>query len=128
MNLTENKFYVYIMFRVDKPKGEYRYGDLVFEYEPFSVGKGWHKRLYDHFRPSHLKSDGNKHKVNIIKKLLNLGFKMKDISKKYKVDLYEMDSLNLEILTIATIGRNDLGLGPLTNMTNGGDGYSGRIF
>lgn len=39
----------------------------------------------------------------------------------------ESAAFELEKLLIAEIGRRDLGLGPLVNLTNGGDGSSGAI-
>lgn len=39
----------------------------------------------------------------------------------------EAEAFEMEIAFIAAIGRADLGLGPLVNFTNGGDGKSGAI-
>lgn len=38
-----------------------------------------------------------------------------------------VEASSLEIFYIAKIGRADLGLGPLINLTNGGDGVKGRV-
>ena len=42
-------------------------------------------------------------------------------------DLSEQEAKDLEIELIAKYGRKDLGTGILRNMTNGGEGSSGRI-
>jgi len=58
----------------------------------------------------------------------------KNITKKYgyiidiiEDGLSEQEAFEREIFYINKIGRKDLGLGPLINMTNGGDGPSGSI-
>lgn len=51
----------------------------------------------------------------------------KPIIIHYKESLFESDAFDLETRLIKTIGRKDLGLGPLLNLTDGGEGESGRI-
>jgi hypothetical protein len=46
---------------------------------------------------------------------------------KYKSDMDEKESLDLEMDMIKCIGRKDKNLGPLTNLTDGGEGMSGYI-
>ena len=47
---------------------------------------------------------------------------------KLKQNLTEEEAFKHEIYMIAVFGRKDLGTGILRNMTNGGDGNSGRVF
>lgn len=118
---NEPIFYVYVYLDPRKP-GKYVYGEYEFEYEPFYVGKGKNKRLYDH-----LKSVGkNPYFSRKIKKIQNeLGFD--PIIIKYKEFLIENMSLNLEISMIQKIGRYNLKKGPLCNLTDGGEGTTGII-
>ena len=62
----------------------------------------------------------NKHKLNTILKILDHGFNVTiDIAARY--DCLK-DAFSEEIRLIALYGRADLGLGPLTNLTDGGQG------
>lgn len=45
-----------------------------------------------------------------------------------QTDLLESIAFDLEKALIAQYGRRDLGLGPLTNLTDGGEGTAGHIF
>ncbi len=128
----ENKeYYVYILFRLDKPKGIYTYGSgenqVTFDYEPFYVGKGKGCRIFNHFTYSNILRDQNLNKTFIIETLLKYGFEKEEIGIKFKENLTENKSFNLEIELIKIIGRSDEWReekikGPLTNMTDGGDG------
>lgn len=125
--IKKNKFYIYHFFDPIK-NGPFKYENLMFEEEPFYVGKGFDRRWQAHFKESNLKRDPNKHKVNKIKKLLGLGYKKEDFVKIFESGLSEEEAVSKEREHISKIGRNDLNLGPLTNMTDGGDGVSGRIY
>lgn len=81
--------------------------------EPFGVGKGKDKRAY-------VKSKRNPRWMNIINKY---GFEVRFVAEK----LNEMDALWLENMCIKGWGRDDLGEGPLVNMTDGGEGGNGQI-
>ena len=125
INILSDIFYVYILLDPRKP-GVWEYGEsgkYKFDYEPFYVGKGSDYRCYEHLYKCNLKE--NTYKNNKIKKLLREGFEV--IIVKVKENLLECDSFELEIELIKTIGRTDLGLGPLTNCTDGGEGVSGQV-
>jgi len=97
--MEENKYYVYL--HIKETTGE-----------PFYVGKGINKRYkYGHNRSKHWHNIVNKHGFDII---------------FLETNLSNEQSLEREIYWIKRIGRNDLGLGPLVNFTNGGEGNSGR--
>lgn len=124
----DNIFYVYVYLDPRKP-GNYKYGEFEFDHEPFYIGKGNEDRLYEHLMPSRLACESYYYKTKKIKKLIRLGFNLKDgFIIKIKDNMDECDSLELEKLLIKLIGRDDLELGPLTNLTNGGEGQSGFIF
>jgi hypothetical protein len=94
------KYYVYEHY---KPKSNI----------PFYVGKGSRYRAYQSGD-----NRGNIHWQNIVKKH---GFKVRFVA----IDLSEIEALWLENMCIVGWGRVDLGEGPLTNHTDGGDGASG---
>ena len=110
-------FYAYVLLDPRKP-GVYEYGEYSFDYEPFYVGKGKNGRCKEHLRKSSLKKVN--YKNHKIKKILSESFE--PIIVKVKVDLLECISFKYEMELIKLIGRTDLGLGPLTNMTDGGEG------
>lgn len=120
-----NIYYVYIYLDSRKP-GTFTYDDLSFDHEPFYVGKGKGKRDTDHLRERELSDRINMFKNGKIKKILDLG--MVPIIIRLKENLSDEESLQLEIDTIAKIGRGNHGNGPLTNLTDGGNGSAGRIF
>ena len=91
----------------------------------FYIGKGNRKRAFAHLRAAKRKRKGSTESdvIRHCRSLLNKGeepeirFIIKDID--------ELTALAIETFWIATIGRKDLGKGPLLNKTNGGDGVSG---
>lgn len=102
-------YYVYIYYRQDVP---------------FYVGMG--KNLRDRSHLSQVKKGKglkNPHLENTIKKML----REDQLPHIVRVagGLTEEDAKRLEVKLIAEHGRADLGKGPLTNMTDGGDGYVG---
>lgn len=113
-------FYVYIIFDGSK-KGEYRYGDYMFDCEPFYVGKGKFDRYLVHFGNSEINKNNNPYKNNKIRKLKTENKEI--IVEKYFIDLSENDAFEKEEMLIKTIGIKQDG-GPLTNLTYGGDGGS----
>jgi hypothetical protein len=107
-----NEYYVY-QLRVE--------GDEL----PFYVGKGHSDRAYRHLGSKEV-ANGNLHKQRKIAKARREG---KEILVEFiEENLTEAESFAREIFWIAYFGRNDLGIGPLTNMTNGGEGMSGYVF
>lgn len=116
-----NNYYVYIYLDPRK-SGEYVYGDYKFDYEPFYVGKGKENRYLEHLRPSRLNRGVNLIKENKLKKILSLG--LTPIIVKIKEALTQEDSLLFEKELIEIIGRITKKSGPLTNMSDGGDGNS----
>jgi hypothetical protein len=99
------RFYIYVLKR---PCGD-----------PFYIGVGTGRRFLDHFHYAarkHLRS----HKLSIIRKIKADGKSVVFDIECHSDDraLVEQRERNL----IALIGRSDLGLGPLTNNTDGGEG------
>lgn len=114
-----NDFYVYAYLDPTKI-GNFSYGDITFGYEPFYIGKGRKNRCNNG-----IKDRKKCIKTAKIKSLINKGFY--PIIMKLDVDLSESEAFNREIYYIETIGRKDIGSGPLTNMTEGGEGTSVRL-
>ena len=102
-----NTYYVYVYFDPDNI--------------PFYVGKG---KEYRYHLSCHLdESNPNNFLKN---KICKVGADNIDIKFPHK-DLTEEQAFYLEEYYIAGYGRRDLGLGPLCNLTNGGEGESGRV-
>lgn len=120
--MEKERFYVYVYLDPRK-KGDYGYDDYEFECEPFYVGKGHGKRSLEHLRESQLKH--KTHKNNKIKKIRSEG--LEPIIIKISENLFESDAFDSEVKLIKLIGRYDLGDGPLTNKTDGGEGIVGLI-
>jgi len=116
------RFYVYVYLDPRKP-GNFIYENLVFDYEPFYVGKGTGLRLYNHLYESSVSR--NKIKYNKIKKIKNVG--LEPIIIKISDNIEESTALKLECETIKKIGRKDLFVGPLLNLTDGGEKGGGGI-
>lgn len=94
---------------------------------PFYIGKGSKNRCNSHLNEAKSKvcKSGNKHKFNKILQLLEWG--LYPIIIKIRENLSLKEASFLEEIFIDTIGRKDLGTGPLTNLTSGGEGSKGRI-
>lgn len=108
---SDKPHYVYIL---RKPDGT-----------PFYVGVGTQRRLLAHEEEAkrHTGRRGRKHAT--IRKIWRTGGVV-----RYQIagwfDVWE-DALAVEVRLIAEIGRADLGKGPLTNLTDGGEGAPGVI-
>lgn len=108
-----NKFYIYVFLDSTKP-GNFLYGEYEFDYEPFYIGKGTSDRIITS------KCDKRTFKSNKIKSIKNSGGQV--LSKKLHENISFEESNILERQIIKIIGRRDLNLGPLTNLTDGGEG------
>ena len=118
--MNMKKYYIYVYLDIMKP-GNYIYNDLKFNFEPFYVGKGYGNRAY-----AHLAIKGkNFLKNKIIKHILDSN--LCPIIHKLYTGLTNEQALQLEIDTIKKIGRIQNFNGPLTNMTDGGEGHCGFI-
>ena len=101
------RFYVY---QLSKPDGT-----------PFYIGKGKGRRVLCHEREA-LGPDRS-HKLNTIRKLKQTGREI-----HYELLAFYDDEVEChahEIAEIRRLGRHDLRTGPLTNLTEGGEGASG---
>ena len=95
----QNRFYIYLHITADTGR-------------PFYVGKGMGNRAnVVRGRTNYWKNIVTKHGFDVI---------------MLETDLFEAESLERERYWISRIGRKDLGLGPLINFTDGGEGQSGR--
>lgn len=90
------------------------------------MGKGKNRRYLHHLFESVLRSDPNRHKVNTIRCILTAGLRPNILIISEHDD--EREALAAERELIAKWGRADLGRGPLTNMTDGGEGTSAKVF
>ena len=128
MEKNKNVFYNYVYLDPRKP-GNHNYGNLYFDYEPFYIGYGQNGRINDHlnevikYKDNKKYKIGNKHKFYKIKKILDQGLEPIRVKLFENLDLEKIKEN--EIKLIKMIGRKDLKLGPLTNLTDGGDGSSG---
>lgn len=115
-------FYVYILLD-PRQIGLYLYPglDYQFQFEPFYIGKGTGQRCHIHTKQRVL----NKSSYPVHSKIKNIIKEYKEpIVLKFKTDISEEEAFELEKLLIKQIGRFDLGLGPLSNLTDGGEGFS----
>ena len=106
-------YYVYILLDSSKP-GECVYGTFSFTHEPFYVGKGRFKRIKDTFYD---KSPFKKKKID---KLKSKGVDI--LALKLFESLSNSEAVQIERYLISLIGRRDNMLGPLVNLTDGGEG------
>lgn len=100
-------FYVYVLHKPD--------------FTAFYVGKGVGSRVLAHESDAR-NTTMRSHKLNVIRAIHRTGR-----SVVYRLDLFfdeEKAALARERELIAKIGRHDLGKGPLTNQTDGGEGTS----
>lgn len=90
--------------------------------EPFYIGKGSQKRAWDHEQEA--RRGKRSHKCHIIRDMWSRGHE--PITVMLHEGLTETTANEYEMAFIRAIGRADLGLGPLANLTDGGDGTTGH--
>lgn len=115
--MMENVYYVYAYLDPRKP-GSFNYGDHIFDYEPFYIGKGKDGRILDHMQPSGLRRANtlkNNKIMSIIEETGN-----KPLYKKILENLTEDIAYEKEIEFIKHFGRIDNRTGILANHTDGG--------
>lgn len=104
-----NKFYIYCYI---DPRND----------EPFYIGKGCGRRDKVHFSKSSMEQD-----TLFYRKMRKLKHgRITPIVKRLVENVRELEAVYWETWFICLIGRRDLGLGPLSNLTDGGEGVSGR--
>ena len=118
--MERNDFYVYVILDPRKP-GTYKYGKNNFQFRPIYVGKGTGNRTKQHTYPTILAQ--KTHKANKLRRIIKAG--LEPIFIRVKENLTEPKAFWYETRLIAKIGRGKNG--PLTNLTDGGDGTSGSI-
>jgi hypothetical protein len=114
--------YIYVYLNPLK-NGCYKYGKHQFDHEPFYIGKGSDNRINVHIREAKRNAGTNRHKTNTISKIKKSGYE--PIRFKLYENITDHSANRLERFLIARIGRADLKRGPLTNLTDGGEGVLG---
>jgi hypothetical protein len=122
--------YIYAYLDPRKP-GNFKFGNYIFEFEPFYIGKGKtttvYNRMFRHLE--FVKNRGidltnNQYKFNLIKQILDEN--LEPIIVKVEENLTEENAFNLEKLLIEIIGTRINIKGSLVNISSGGDG--GDVF
>jgi len=112
------EYYVYIYLDPLKPK-KYIFGKFCFDYEPFYIGMGKKNRIDSHIKKYRMGEHKTAKEYKILK-ILDNG--QEPIRYKLYENLTVESAKRLEKYFIKLIGRRDLKLGTLTNLTDGGDG------
>jgi len=116
--MQPTNYYNYVFLDLRKP-GKYDYDiELCFLYEPFYIGKG-HGNRYK----NHIYDKKQSYKLKLINKLLR-NYTIDEISIIFNKNVTDEISKENEIRLIKKIGRYNLNEGPLTNITEGGEGRS----
>jgi hypothetical protein len=118
--------FIYAYLDPRKP-GNYKYGNYIFEFEPFYIGKSKNKLGYNRtikhlefVRDRGIDLTNNIYKFNVINSILKCN--LEPIITKVQDNLSLESSFNLEKLLIEIIGRRIEKNGPLCNISNGGEG------
>ena len=104
--MNENIYYGYL----------YSHPDTM---TPFYAGYGKDDRMYDHLSEAR-RPNLHSHKLHTIRKIIAEG--KQPVIRIIDDNLNKDEACELEEFLIEYIGRADLGTGPLTNLTKGGDG------
>lgn len=122
-----NNTYVYVYLDSRKP-GNFQFENYSFNFEPFYVGKGVKTRYLDHVKKAvnRSKKDPNPFKRGKIQHILKEG--LSPIIFFTSFGLSDEEACLEEIRLIQLIGRANKNLGPLTNLTDGGDTMAGFEF
>jgi hypothetical protein len=120
--------YVYI-YCDPRKKGVFIYDDIdyVFNYEPFYVGEGKGYRYKRHITNYEMEWNYNTIKNGKIKSILNEGYDLSKYVVFYKEKIDKIEALEIEIFLIEKMGRLNKNNGILSNLTDGGDGWSGAV-
>ena len=116
--MKNNQFYVYV-YLDQRKSGKWYYGDEVFDFQPFYVGKGTNNRDIQHLCPYMLSC--KTHKSSTIKSIIKDTGQLPIHYRIYE-NISQQDATDIEIDIIKQFGRRDLGTGILCNHTDGGDG------
>lgn len=112
-------YYIYVYLDPRK-RGEFNYEEYSFNNEPFYIGKGKDNRAFDHLKEVEKKHHRNAAKCN---KIIAIYKENKiPIVLKIEENLTNDDANVLEKRLISLIGKINDKTGPLTNLTDGGDG------
>jgi len=114
----QNKLFYIYAYLDPRRSGKFVYGDFEFDHEPFYIGKGINRRKRYGKRNYFFNNKVNK--MRLVDK--------KPIVVNIMNKLTEEEAFGLETELIKIIGRANLSEGPLTNLTDGGEGVSGYVF
>ncbi len=116
-------FYTYVLCDPRKPETS-SYENFTFAFEPFYVGKGTKRRAWRHANAiKHGQVSDNPHRDRLIRKILKQG--MEPVVVVISSSLSEEAAFQLEQNLIRVVGRSNTHQGPLTNLSEGGEGNAG---
>ena len=116
--MRNNRFYIYIYLDQRKP-GKWYYGDVVFNFQPFYVGKGTGRRDTSHLWPFMLNQ--RNYKSSTIKSIMKETGEL-PLHRRIYENMSPKYATEIEIDFIKSFGRKDNGTGILCNHTDGGEG------
>lgn len=121
-----HKHYVYI-YCDPRKKGTFNYSgiDFTFNYEPFYVGEGKGYRYKRHVTNFEIDWNYNTIKNGKIKKIIEEGYDPLKYIVFYKENISKEEAGLIEKFLIEKLGRINCETGILSNLTDGGEGWSG---